>query len=124
MTYALDKKGDLAIMITGGGGGGMFSASFHGIFGIFPDAPDVYALEGFSNQTGVSGGEILSGGFDVINARNSDGKVYTGYVFGAGVGGRVPIPWEFHTINTHTEILLVFNTYDVMEIIYHAIVEW
>ena len=117
-----DKKGNIALQVTGCAGGGTPSASAM-FYRTFTNASDVDKLNGRSLQIGgscdVFGASL--GGEALIFNDSVTGEVLHGGT--AMVGFGAPIPAELHGEVAYTKTLYQVNIYDLFDVFYNKIME-
>ena len=108
---AVDSFGNVALILSGGGGGGFPTLTAAG-FVTGTNAPTVYQLGGASIQTGGSGGLLVSVGVEgTVIPDAVNGTTYYGGTLLIGGGAQFPVEW--HGDVTDTAVIYLFNIFDL-----------
>ncbi len=119
LAIALDFKGNLALLATGGAGGYTAAGGGLGPYFATTDAPSVHYLEGNNVQIGGQVGEAETVGAEAVLFRGPNRDGYWGLSISDQARLQGPWPGEFHATATHTTTLVQL---DIPHLIVKAIV--
>lgn len=122
--YTLDRKGNIGLIFSANGGGGLPGASISR-FDTITNAPDIYKLKGYAGQ---AGGSVAVGPFSIGTEteffRDADtDEGYLGQTLNSGLGLSLPVPVEMHGGAGASQVV-GFNIFDVIEDVCDTIIEW
>ena len=118
---AADIKGNFALYVSYGSGGGFPSASAS-VYGGFISSPDARYLGGLGFATGGSIGEVLGVGGDYIIAIDDEhNTTYHGATVGVKTIIEVPVPVEMHCDVSNSNMIYSFNIFDFASSVWEAI---
>ena len=119
----MDGHGNIGVIRTVGGGGGMPSWSFSAYESV-TNAPDIYEQRGLGVQTGGSLNAFgIGGGIDTSFSKNEKtGQNYYAVTMSFGLKGSV-IPIEMHGQITKTAVY-GFNIFEELDKIYAKVEAW
>jgi len=107
VAVAIDFKGNVALLATGGGGGYTAAGGGFGPYLAVTNAPSVEYLRGNDVQIGGQVGEVGTVGTEMILFRGSDRERYSGLSISGAARFQGPWPGEIHTTFTHTGLVSI-----------------
>jgi hypothetical protein len=107
VAVAMDFKGNLALLATGGGGGYTAAGGGVGPYLAVTNAPSVEYLRGKNVQIGGQVGEVGTVGTEMILFRGPDRERYSGLSISGAARFQGPWPGEIHTTVTHTGLVSI-----------------
>ena len=121
-TYlSADFKGNVALYVSYGLGGGFPSASAS-VYGGFISTPDARYLGGLGLATGGSIGEVFGVGGDYVIAIDDErNTTYHGATVGVKTIIEVPVPVEMHCDGSNSNMIYSFNIFDFASSVWEAI---